>query len=602
MALAILQKTKQWFKGAWRYALAHKVISAVALVAVLGASWWGVAAATGGKVETRYTLGVVTRGTIVSTVSASGQVSSSRSLDIKPEVSGTITYLPVKAGQQVKKGQLIASIDSTDAQKALRDAQTSLETAQLTLQKLQAPATGLTLAQSQNAVSSAQDSLDKTYVNSEGDVTDTFLDMPDIMTHLQDEIIGTTASHGSQWNIDFYLNSAAQYDDKARAYRDDAYNAYVAAKAAYDKAFADYKLMGNSPSDATIESMTSETNDMVKAVSNALKNTNAFIQLYTNSLTNHNLTPSTVATAALTTLASDIQNINGKLSSLTSDVSSVKSGKQSLIEKQLSLQDLTDGADPLDVRGDELSVQQKQDAVTDAYTTLAKYSVRAPFDGTITAVNQYVGDQGGSAALATLVTPQQIAKLSLNEVDAAKVKVGNKATLTFDAIDSLTLTGTVAQVDVAGTVSQGVVSYSVEIAFDTQDTRVKPGMTVNAAIQTDTKQDVLEVPSSAVKTTNGTSYVQAFTPALAETGGAQGVTSATPPGMIEVTTGLSDDTNVEIVSGLSEGQQIVPRTTTTGSKTTTASSASRAGATGGNATFRATGAAGFGGSAVRIGG
>jgi multidrug efflux pump subunit AcrA (membrane-fusion protein) len=198
----------------------------------------------------------------------------------------------------------------------------------------------------------------------------------------------------------------------------------------------------------------------------------------------------------------------------------------------------------------------------------------------VTAVDQYVGDQGGSATLATLVTPQQIAKLSLNEVDAAKVKVGDKATLTFDAIDSLTLTGTVAQIDAAGTVSQGVVSYSIDIAFDTQDTRIKPGMTVNATIQTDTKQDVLMAPSGAVKTVNGTSYVQAFTPALAETGGPSGVTSDTPPGMIEVTTGISDDTNIEIVSGLTEGQQIVTRTTAAGAKTGTVTSGARTTGTG----------------------
>jgi HlyD family secretion protein len=67
------------------------------------------------------------------------------------------------------------------------------------------------------------------------------------------------------------------------------------------------------------------------------------------------------------------------------------------------------------------------------------------------------------------------------------------------------------------------------------------------------------VPSSAVKTQNGASYVQAFDPPLKETGGAQGITSDTAPRQIPVEVGISDDTKVEVISGLEEGEQIVTR-------------------------------------------
>ncbi|MDO8552578.1 MAG: hypothetical protein Q7S01_03555 [bacterium] len=63
-----------------------------------------------------------------------------------------------------------------------------------------------------------------------------------------------------------------------------------------------------------------------------------------------------------------------------------------------------------------------------------------------------------------------------------------------------------------------------------------------------------------MKTQNGVSYVQVFNPALPETGGTSGVVSAIPPEQLEVKTGISDDTKVEILSGLEEGQQIVTRT------------------------------------------
>ncbi len=185
----------------------------------------------------------------------------------------------------------------------------------------------------------------------------------------------------------------------------------------------------------------------------------------------------------------------------------------------------------------------------------------APFAGTVASVSLKRFDTVSTgSSVATLITTQKIAQLSLNEVDATKINLGDKATLTFDAIESLTLTGEVIEIDAVGTVSQGVVSYKVKIGFDSQDERIKSGMTVNSSIQTDVRQDVLAIPSSAVKTQNGVTYVQVFNPALTVTEGIAGVISAIPPTQVEVKTGISDDTKVEILEGLKEGEQIVTRT------------------------------------------
>ena len=62
--------------------------------------------------------------------------SSSDQLDIKPTVSGTIISVSKQSGDQVKAGDVIAQIDSTDAAKAVRDAQINLQTAQLAMQNL----------------------------------------------------------------------------------------------------------------------------------------------------------------------------------------------------------------------------------------------------------------------------------------------------------------------------------------------------------------------------------------------------------------------------------------------------------------------------------
>jgi hypothetical protein len=58
-----------------------------------------------------------------------------------------------------------------------------------------------------------------------------------------------------------------------------------------------------------------------------------------------------------------------------------------------------------------------------------------------------------------------------------KFVLGQKATLAFDAIDDVIVEATVSEIDVLGTVAQGVVTYTVKIAFDSDDDRIKPGMT-----------------------------------------------------------------------------------------------------------------------------
>jgi RND family efflux transporter MFP subunit len=588
-----------WFRASKRYALAHKFITGTAVILIVVLGWWSYGKATSTTGETRYILGSASTSTVISTVSASGQVSASNQLDIKPKVSGEVVSVQVAAGARVKAGALLVQLDTTDAQKSVRDAKANLESAQLALDKLQKPATALTLTQAQNALSDSKDALTKLYSDADTHIVNAFLDLPDIVTSVQDILIGDDACGNSQWNLDCYTNAISQYDARALTYRNTANDDYVAAKKAYDATFTDYQSLGSSPDSGTIEKVLNETYKTVSATSKAVKSANAFIQLYEDVLKGKNLTPVASATTALTNLNVYTGKLNTHLSTLLADTNSLKQDKQDIVEKQQSLDQTTAGADALDIKSQQLAVTKAANALTDAQNALANYSVRAPFDGTLAALSVKKFDTAGSgSAVATLITQQKIATLSLNEVDAAKVLVDDKATLTFDAIEGLSLTGKVIEIDPVGTVSQGVVSYTVKIGFDSQDDRVKAGMTVNAAIQTAVHADVLTVPSSAVKTLNGTSFVQVFNPPLPLSpsgSNQQGVMTTLAPTAVQVETGISDDTNVEIVSGLAAGEQIVVRSVT---GTATASTGARTTTTGG---ARGGGFGGGGGNAVFIG-
>jgi HlyD family secretion protein len=213
----------------------------------------------------------------------------------------------------------------------------------------------------------------------------------------------------------------------------------------------------------------------------------------------------------------------------------------------------------------------------DAKDALVDYSVYANLSGIVSVADVSQGDNVSSGTtIATIITKSKIAKITLSESDIANIRVGQKATLTFDAIDGLSIVGQVSEVDSVGAASSGVVSYGIEIAFDTDTDSVKPGMSVSATIITDSKSDVLTVPTTAVKSyDDGTYYVQVLSgkyDLTNKTNSIKGVTSATTPTTKTVTIGLADDTNTEITGGLSEGDQIVVRVSS--SKTTSTSSGS----------------------------
>ena len=536
------------YASAKAFTRAHRTISIGIAMFVIIVGWWGYKHVTAATAPTRYVLGTVQKNTIVASVSASGQISASNQLDIKPKVSGEVIAVTVSPGQKVAAGTLIAEIDPSDAQKAVRDAEVNLQSAKLNLAKIEEPADTLTSTQAANAVSSA-------YNSSRSDIVGTYLDLQSIMASLADINSDVGSNDFLPGNIGVSAGEPS---------RNAVLSSYDAASKSYQSAFADYSTVTISTADqATVDRLLTESISATESVSNAVKSESAFLEWYENAIQASGQKPVSSADTDLTTLTSSADKLASHLSSLTIDQSAVG-------EKELSLQKVQTGADTIDVQSSQLSVTKAENALQDAQSTLADYYIRAPFAGMIAAVPVHKYDTAGSAAaVATLITSQKIAELSLNEVDVAKIKLGDKATLTFDAIDGLSLTGKVAEISPLGTVTQGVVSYSVKIGFDSQDTRIQPGMTVNAAIITDVHQDVLTVPSSAIKSQGGSTYVLAFDPALADTGSTQGVLASTPPQQIPVEAGISDDTNTEILSGLQDNEQIVVRTIS-GTQTTTA--------------------------------
>ena len=511
----------------------RKILSVFIAIILLGGLYYVYGKVFGTTPATTYITANVKKGNIVSTITGTGQVSAQNQIDIKSKVSGDLVYLNKSAnGTQIAKGTLIAQIDT-------RDASISLQNAKIAYQKLVKPADEPTTLQAESSLDSAIFSNAKAYDDAFGYIVNGFSDTTSVLKSLKDLLYSNTG----------YLNS-----EKIRYIGQTAINSQKKAASGFDKVqsrydilFDQYKTISYLSASSTIESFTSSTYILVKDLSEVLKDTQNTLDYVRQEKGDGS------GSTESTNLISWINTVNNDLADLLSSQTAFTTTKQNIVQKKSELIKLKNGPDNLDLESQRLSLEQAQNSYND-------YFIRAPFDGLLARLSvKSVDSVNSGTIIGTLVSSQKITTITLNEVDVAKVRVGQKAKLTFDAIDGLSIDGTVVTVDLVGTVTQGVVNYNVEISLDTQDDRVKSGMSVSASIITDSKDNVLSVPNSAVKTQGKLVYVETLINNL--------------PKRMPVEVGISNDTVTEIVSGINEGDKVITRTVlATTAKATTAPS------------------------------
>lgn len=552
---------KKIFKSMGR----HKFITGIIILTLAGAGYYAYGKMFPANIAPTYVTATVEKGTLITSISGSGQISASDQVDIKPKVSGDVIWVGIKAAQEVKAGQALVSLDDADAKKAVADQELAIEEAQLNLDKSVAQAP-IDYQNKLDALQAAKDNLEKEYEDTFSTVSNAFLSLPTIMTYSQNVLYGSelSAARISQYNVDAYKDLFTRTADRdlVISFADVAEKDYKTARDAYDNNFLQFKNLTLYSSESEKEIMLDATLETTRAIAQAIKSEINLMDTIVDIAQQRSQTLNSTITTFQAALRTYLTTTNNNLSNLLSQRSSLKSARDTITNTENDIKILQinnpTGANPIDLQISKNSIEQKKVALADLKTKLADYAIYAPFAGVITEVNVKKGDSVSSGAvLTTLITRQKIAEISLNEVDVAKSKVGQKVTLTFDAIEGLSIAGEVAEIDTLGTVSQGVVNYVVKIVFDTQDDRVKPGMSVSAAIITDVKQNILIVPNSAVKSSGG-QYVEILNGAV--------------PQSQNVETGLSNDTMTEIISGLKEGDKVVTQivsSTQTSTQTTT---------------------------------
>ncbi len=505
------------------YLVNHKTTSLIILSLIVGGSYYFYTKKTAPVNTDTYSLVKVRLGGISTDINGSGQIVPINTLDLKTKTNGDISQVLVKAGDKVKQGQALVRLNASQALQKVRTAEVNLESAKLDLEKLQKPPETLDITLIKNTI--AKDNSDiknqdtlvanayKNLLNATPEAVSAGLNSTDVAPTISGSYLGTTEG---QIAISIYGAGDGSV----------------------------YNLSG----------LTTGTGYVNSVVSQPLGDTGLYIKFAPNTTqTNWTVTLPSKKAANYLTLKTTYQNALDTKDRAVADL------QRGIVENNLKLDKLMKGADTLDIQARQLVIKQRENDLTQARSDYADSIVTAPFDGTVATLNADIGTTVTSGvSLGSIITDKQVAKISLNEVDVAKLSLGQTAKLSFDAVDGLIASSSVAEIDTLGTASQGVVTYTVKLLFALSDPRVKPGMSVTADIVSNNKEGVLLVPLSAIMQDKVGTFVEVATEKNLSLSSSTRKLATKP--VFEkriVTTGISNDRFTEIVSGVSQGDIVI---------------------------------------------
>lgn len=226
------------------------------------------------------------------------------------------------------------------------------------------------------------------------------------------------------------------------------------------------------------------------------------------------------------------------------------------------------------VKGAEGSVAQTRGSYSQARTNLNYSTIKSPVDGIVVSRNVDVGQTvAASFQTPTLFTiAQDLTKMEINtsvdEADISRVVEGQPVTFTVDSYPERRFQGNVTQIRNSPVITQNVVTYAVIVGVDNRDMQLKPGMTANVSIETARKENVLKIPSAALrfkpkrdKETQEARPRQGTGSSRMHKGAGQKVyilDKDKKPVPVMVKTGISNDGQVEITGGnLKENDEVI---------------------------------------------
>jgi HlyD family secretion protein len=420
----------------------------------------------------------IEQGSLSSTLSSSGNTRAGQSATIAWQTSGKVGEVTLKAGEVVEEDQVLAALDPNTLTTDMIEAKQDLITAQQTLDDLQN--SKLQQAKALQAVEDAQKALDGLKQTAAEQSSQAQLALANAQEAL-DEAIKTRNAMNYPHSTDKLTIEKAETD-------------YLLAKAVYKDALQEYTYYQKKK--LTNPDRVRALNNLVSArqkMQTAFATYNWYLQSYTE-------TEIAQADAAIAVAQANLETAQADWDSLKNGTSeaAIALAEATLADAQREWERVKDGASEQDLTAAQFAVDAAQASIDYA-------ELKAPFAGTITQVDVATADlvSKGDAAFRIDDLSSIYVDLSISEVDLESVKVGQQATVEFDAIADKVYNAEVTEIGMIPTVSNGVVNYTVTIRITDVDEAIRPGMTASVTIVIDQVDNALLVPNKAIRTSNG---------------------------------------------------------------------------------------------------
>lgn len=455
------------------------------------------------------------------TLSATGTIQPANQYDVTSSVQGDVLSCTFEEGDTVKKGDTLYEIDKTEAQNQIEQAKLQLE-------------------QSRNSYNQTAESLNDLTVTSKkaGMVTELYVAVGD-QIQAGAKIADVRDSSSMELKVPFNAADVSKFGVGA------------AATVTMDSSF---ETLSGTVTAIDAQETVLDGYQIVKYVTIRVSNPGG-------------LSTSSAATATINGVACNQGASFTYLSesTITAEAAGTVAGlsvsEGSRVSAGTVVARLSSTQTENQVTNSKLSLEQQQLSYQNTVDKLEDYTITAPIDGTIITKNIKVGDTldatNGQTTLAVIYDLSYLTfDISLDELDVNEVAVGQTVNITCDSLgDDNAFEGTVTKVSVAGTTQNGVTTYPVTVRIDDAPDGLLPGMNVDATIVVEESKDALSVPVAAVQRGN-TVYVKDASAKNTDNTMVGGTVLPDGWRAVEVETGLSDDTSIEITSGLSEGDTV----------------------------------------------
>jgi HlyD family secretion protein len=483
---------KNFLHSLWAWILSQIIFTLFIFVIILGSLYY-----FGYYKNSTETLGeyIVKTGNLEESVSLTGKVKPSEEANMTFEKSGTVKDIYVKVGENVKKGDILASLSHEDLSARVLEASASLKSQRALLEDLKTGARIETVEIKKATVEKANNDLAQTFKNSEDTLKNISISGNSVVRDNMASYFTGNFTEGYRINI-VSCDSNTEY--KVNSLKKEAEQA-VTSLENISNSFAQYENDRNKQEEILRNIRSSEIKKIFEYL-DTLK-----------TLLSTQCATSNSSYDSLRTLVTTSRNTwSGLNSDLSLKINSINSAKTALTQAQEDLRIAQSGEKSEKQKQQEANVLAAEARLAQAQAEENKSILKAPFDGVVTNIDlnrgELVSPGGKSISLISLANFEIESKVS--EIDIAKIFLNSPAKVTFDTYgDTVVFEASVANISPAGIISDGVPTYKTIFTFVNNDERIKSGMTANIDVLTKVHENTLIIPAKYVLDEEGVKKV-----------------------------------------------------------------------------------------------